>query len=99
MPGIRIEMRNIREVLQADEAPETFAALGTFQVGVKSIKGFAVGVGEAQAVIFDLETPDLRQAAVHLDLAVPLDADRNVAVLPAGAFDGLKRVDHHLDNR
>ena len=63
------------EVFEADEASEALTAFGDPAVRVKRVEGVAVFVGKADSVIVDLETYNVRQAAIELGLAIPQCTD------------------------
>ena len=88
----------ILKVFEADKTPKPFATLCDLEVCVQRIEGLAVGVGEANAVILDVEADDLRQTAIEFDLTATLRADLHSAVLPARLVYGLNTVDDHLDD-
>ncbi len=54
---------------------------------------------EPDAVVLDLKTVDIREAAIYFGLTLPAYADRNLSVCLLGFVNCLNSVDNHLHDR
>ncbi|MCP1997832.1 hypothetical protein [Nitrobacter winogradskyi] len=87
------------KIFQAGEAAESFASIRDFLLGVESVEGVAVGLGEAYAVILNPKAVNLLEAIDYVGLSVSENFDFDQAVLYAFCVDGLNRIHDQLYQR